>query len=153
MFEEQSRPHKDALPHKALYKTQAQQALLHWVCKWIYMGDYWTWNFSPSPSTKLCFLLCERGMPLLLDRHQPGDKMEHGISNTAWTESKVECVGRELQPGVLHCGGGGLTGESRGEIRVYFTSNSVCDWLSGRCYRLCWLYKHAFLSSNSSASF
>lgn len=150
-FQERSRPHKDALLHKALCRIQPQGALLHWVCKWIYMGHYWTWNpLFPFPQHRVLLLVAWKTNAIAPVERSRSDKMEHGISNTAWIESKAECKGGKLQPAVLHCGVGALTGESRGGFRLYFTRNSECNWLAGG---YCWLYKYAFLSSSSSASF
>lgn len=64
---------------------------------------------------------------MLLQKDQPSDKMEHGVSNATSTESNAECKGRRLQPVVLHRGVEELTGESRGVFRVYFTRNSECN--------------------------
>lgn len=109
-------------------------------------------SFSPSPSTEHDFMRRERGMPLPVKEDQPSDKMEHNISNIAWTEQKAECKGRELAPATLHCGGEGWLGRVAEYLGCILPEIlSVTDWL-GDTVGFDWWCKYAFKRCNSRTS-
>lgn len=142
MFQKPRRSHKDALQHKALCRIQPQRALQHWMCDWIYMGNYCTRNFLfPFLQHWACLHVAQKRNAIA---SVESDKMEHNISDIAWIEEKKSARARSChqKPSTVgREGWRGRVGEYLGCILQEIVG--ATDWL-GDIVGFDWLYKYAF---------